>query len=95
VLSVPDDEARKRLARRIMKEGMTVRSAERAAQDGGARRRPRRGAIVDPALSERAVAAAEKITGLSAKVRDGALQIRFEDETRLAELVETLEAVGA
>jgi ParB family transcriptional regulator, chromosome partitioning protein len=95
VLSVPDDEARKRLARRIMKEGMTVRSAERAAQDGGARRRPRRGAIVDPALAERAVAAAEKITGLSAKVRDGALQIRFEDETRLAELVETLEAVGA
>jgi ParB family transcriptional regulator, chromosome partitioning protein len=95
VLSVPDDEARKRLARRIMKEGMTVRSAERAAQDGGARRRPRRGPIVDPALSERAVAAAEKITGLSAKVRDGALQIRFEDETRLAELVETLEAVGA
>jgi ParB family chromosome partitioning protein len=95
VLSVPDDEARKRLARRIMKEGMTVRSAERAAQDGGARRRPRRGTMVDPALAERAVTAAEKITGLSAKVRDGALQIRFEDETRLAELVETLEAVAA
>src|SRR4029453_3310835 len=94
VLSVPDDEARKRLARRIMKEGMTVRSAERAAQDGGARRRPRRGTMVDPVLAERAVTAAEKITGLSAKVRDGALQIRFEDETRLAELVELLEAVA-
>src|SRR5262249_46899165 len=35
VLSLPDDDARRRLARRIATEGMTVRAAERAAQDGG------------------------------------------------------------
>jgi ParB family transcriptional regulator, chromosome partitioning protein len=95
VLSVPDDEARRRLARRIMKEGMTVRSAERAAQDGGARRRHRRPRSVDPALADRAKAAAERLTGLPVRVSDGSLQIRFENETELAELVETLEAVTA
>ncbi len=42
VLSLQDDDARRRLARRIVKEGMTVRSAERAAQEGGAKRRPRK-----------------------------------------------------
>jgi ParB family transcriptional regulator, chromosome partitioning protein len=93
VLSIPDDEGRKRLARRIMKEGMTVRSAERAAQDGGARRRPRRTQAFDPALSERATKAMERLTGLPARVKAGALEIRLEDETKLAELVETLESV--
>jgi ParB family transcriptional regulator, chromosome partitioning protein len=95
VLSVPDDEARKRLARRIMKDGMTVRSAERAAQNGGARRRPRRRRNFDPALAERAEKAASSLTGLPAKVRDGSLHVAFEDETRLAELVEALEAAVA
>jgi ParB family chromosome partitioning protein len=94
VLSVPDDDARSRLARRIMKEGMTVRGAERAAQDGGARRRPRRSGFVDSALADRAKKAAERLTGLSARVTNGALQIRFEDETQLAELVESLEAAS-
>ena len=41
VLALPDDEARIRLARRIARDGMTVRAAEQAARDGGARRRPR------------------------------------------------------
>jgi len=95
VLSVPDDEARRRLARRIMKEGMTVRSAERAAQDGGARRKPRRARLVDPALADRARKAAERLTGLKTRVSDGALHVRFEDETELAELVETLETATA
>jgi ParB family transcriptional regulator, chromosome partitioning protein len=94
VLSLPDDDARRRLARRIAKEGMTVRAAERAAQDGGAKRRPRRKLTVDPALADRAAAAATRLTGFPARVGDGALQIRFEDETRLAELVEALEAVA-
>ncbi len=94
VLSLPDDDARRRLARRIATEGMTVRSAERAAQDGGARRRPRRNVAVDPALSDRAAAAATRLTGLPARVAGGVLHVRFEDETRLAELVEALEAVA-
>jgi ParB family chromosome partitioning protein len=95
VLSVPDDEARKRLARRIMKDGMTVRSAERAAQDGGARRRPRRKHLLDPAMAERAAKAAAKLTGLPARVKPGALEIRIDDETQLAELVEVLERAAA
>jgi ParB family transcriptional regulator, chromosome partitioning protein len=92
VLSLQDDDARRRLARRIVKEGLTVRVAERAAQEGGAKRRPRKIPLVDPALADRARAAAELLTGLPARIADGKLSIRFEDETKLAELVETLEA---
>jgi ParB family chromosome partitioning protein len=94
VLSLPDDDGRRRLARRITKEGMTVRGAERAAQNGGARRRPRRTSAVDPELATRATAAAERLTGLPARVANGVLEIRFGDETKLAELVEVLEAAA-
>jgi ParB family chromosome partitioning protein len=94
VLSLPDDEARRRLARRVVKEGLTVRAAERAAQDGGAKRRPRRTAVVDPALSDRARAAAERITGMPVRVSAGTLQIRFEDDKGLEELAEVLEAIA-
>ena len=92
VLALPDDDARTRLARRVARDGLTVRSTERAARDGGARRRPR-SAPVDPALAERARAAAERITGLPARVAAGKLELHFGDETRLEELVETLEAL--
>ena len=92
VLALPDDEARRRLARRIARDGMTVRAAERAAQEGGAKRRPR-ATPVDPALAERARAAAQRLTGLPARVSAGKLELHFGDETRLAELVETLEAL--
>ena len=94
VLSLPDDEARRRLARRIVKEGLTVRSAERAAQEGGAKRRPRRVSAFDPGLADRAAAAAELLTGLPSRVVNGVLQVRAEDDTRLAELVEVLEAAA-
>jgi ParB family chromosome partitioning protein len=93
VLALPGDDARLRLARKIAREGMTVRAAERAAQDGGARRRSRRPATaVDPALADRARRAAERLTGLPARVVAGRLEIRFGDETQLAELVESLES---
>ena len=39
VLALPDDDARRRLARKITQDGLTVRAAEKAARDGGARRR--------------------------------------------------------
>jgi len=93
VLSLPDDDARKRLARRILKEGLTVRAAERAAHEGGARRRPRKVASVDPALVDRARSVAERLTAMPARISGGTLQIRFEDEKGLAELVEVLEAM--
>jgi ParB family chromosome partitioning protein len=92
VLALPDDEGRVRLARRVVREGMTVRATERAAQEGGARRRPR-ATPVDPALAERARAAAERLTGLPARVAAGKLELHFGDETRLEELVEVLEAL--
>ena len=92
VLALPDDDARTRLARRVARDGLTVRATERAARDGGARRRPR-SAPVDPALAERARAAVERITGLPARVAAGKLELHFGDETRLEELVETLEAL--
>ncbi len=95
VLAVPDHDARRRLAKRIVRDGMSVRAAERAARDGGAARRPRRtGPAVDPALAERAALAAERLTGLRARVVSGRLELAFGSETQLAELVETLEAAA-
>jgi ParB family chromosome partitioning protein len=93
VLALPDHDARKRLATRIVKEGMSVRAAERAAQDGGAARRPRAVTKVDPAMAERARAAAEHVTGFPARVSAGKLEIHFGNEVKLEELVETLEAL--
>jgi ParB family chromosome partitioning protein len=93
VLSLSDDDARKRLAKRIAREGMSVRAAERAAQAGGATRRPRAATRVDPALAERARDAAERLTGLPARVSAGKLEIHFGEEVRLEELVEVLESL--
>jgi ParB family chromosome partitioning protein len=92
ILALPDHDARKALARRAAKTGMSVRQVEQAARDGGAprQRRPRT-APVDPALASRAAAAAEKLTGFHARVSSGKLEIRFGSETELAELVEALE----
>jgi ParB family transcriptional regulator, chromosome partitioning protein len=94
VLALPDHDERKRLAKRIVRDGLSVRAAEKAAQDGGAARRPRSGGPkVDPALAERARAAAERLTGLPARVSAGKLEIHFGEELRLEELVEVLESL--
>ncbi len=93
VLALPDHDARKRLAKRIVREGMSVRAAERAAQDGGAARRPRAATKVDPALAERARDQVERVTGFQARISGGTLQIHFGDEVRLEELVEVLESL--
>ena len=92
VLALPDHDARKKLAKRIVRDGMSVRAAEKAAQDGGAARRPRTSPSVDPALAERARGAAERLTGLPARVSAGKLEIHFGEELRLEELVEVLES---
>ncbi len=94
VLALPDHDARKKLAKRIVRDGMSVRAAEKAAQEGGAARRPRAAtAQVDPALAERARGAAERLTGLPARVSAGRLEIHFGEELRLEELVEVLESL--
>lgn len=94
ILALPDDAARRRLAKRVVADGLSVRAAERSAQEGGARRRPRRTSGLDPHLVERARRAAERLTGKPARVANGTLHVRFADDTGLAELVEALEAVG-
>jgi ParB family chromosome partitioning protein len=91
VLAVPDHDGRRRLARQIVRRGMSVRAAERAARWAGARTKPRRAQRVDPALADRARKAAERATGFPARVASGRLEIAFTDETELAELVEALE----
>ena len=96
VLAVPGNDGRLRLSRQIVRHGLSVRAAERAARWAGARTKPRRqGMLVDPALADRARSAAERLTGLGARVRPGKLEIVFADEHELAELVEVLEAVAA
>jgi ParB family chromosome partitioning protein len=92
VLAVPDQEGRRRLAREIVKTGMSVRAAEQRARWAGARQKPRvKAAPVDPALAARARSAAERLTRLPARVTRGRLEIQFADEYELAELAEALE----
>jgi ParB family transcriptional regulator, chromosome partitioning protein len=92
VLAVPDHDGRRRLAKRIVREGLSVRAAERAARWSGAKtKKPRVASPVDPALAARAREAAERLTGLPARIAGSKLEIGFADETQLAELVEALE----
>jgi len=95
VLAVPDQEGRRRLARQIVRQGLSVRAAERAARWAGAKQKPRaRTAPVDPALAGRAREALRRITGYETHVRGTTLEIDFRDEHGLAELVEALEAAA-
>jgi len=93
VLALRDHDARKKLAKKIVRDGMSVRAAEKAAQEGGAARRPRSASSIDPALAERARGAAERLTGLPARLSAGKLEIHFGEEVRLEELVEVLESL--
>jgi ParB family chromosome partitioning protein len=95
VLAVPDDAERKRLAKRIVSGGLSVRAAERAAQGAGAKRKRRRAtATVDPALASRVETAATRAIGMAAQVANGRLEIPFADETELEELAEALERLA-
>jgi ParB family transcriptional regulator, chromosome partitioning protein len=95
VLAVPDHEGRRRLAREIVRKGMSVRAAERAARWAGAKTKPRRQPVrLDPTLVDRAKVAADRLTGFSCRVTRGKLEIPFAEETELEELVEALEAAA-
>jgi ParB family chromosome partitioning protein len=90
VLAVPDHGERVKFAKRIVQSAMSVRAAERAAAQAGARTKPRRKTSVDPALAARAREAAERLTGFKTRVGKDRLEIPFGDETELEELVESL-----
>ena len=91
VLAAPGSEERRRLARRIVERGLTVRAAERAAREAGARTKPRRASPVDPDLAARARAALERLTGAPVRVGAHRIEVAFADETELAEIAEALE----
>ncbi len=95
VLAVPDNEGRRRLVAKIVRRGLSVRAAERAARWAGAKTKPRKLPKVDPALAERARKAAERATGFTARVAAGRLEIAYGDETELEELAEALERLVA
>ena len=92
VLAVPGHEDRRALARKIVRKGMSVRAAERAARWAGAKTKQRRPSTgLDPAMAARAKAALDRITGFSSKIGTNRLEIPFADEAELEELVEALE----
>jgi ParB family chromosome partitioning protein len=91
VLAVPDQEGRRRLARKIVRQGLSVRAAEREARWSGARTKRKRRPPADPQLAERVRLAAERLTGFPARVSARGLEIAVESEQRLEELAEALE----
>jgi ParB family transcriptional regulator, chromosome partitioning protein len=96
VLAVPDHDERRRLAREIIRRGLSVREAERAARWAGARRKPRRARTpLDPVLADRVRTAAERLTGRTVRLTSSRLEIPFADEVQLSELAETLERAAS
>ena len=96
VLAVPDHEGRRRLAREIVRKGLSVRAAEQRAKWAGAKQKPRvRATPVDPALAERVRSAIAHLTGFHAKVARGRVELVFADEHELEELAEALERASS
>jgi ParB family chromosome partitioning protein len=93
VLAVPDNEGRRRLARKIVRRGLSVRAAEREARWSGAATKRRRRSPADPQLAERVRGAVERLTGFSARVTARGLEIPIESEVQLEELAEVLEGL--
>ena len=94
VLAVPDNEGRRRLARKIVRQGLSVRAAEREARWSGAATKRRRTPPADPQLAERVKVAAERLTGFRVRVSARGLEIPVESEVQLEELAEALEAAA-
>jgi ParB family chromosome partitioning protein len=93
VLAVPDQTERRKLARRIVAQGLSVRAAERAARWSGARTKPRTKTAVDPVLADRIKTALRTLTGRDVRVAPGKVELAYEDEHDLEELAESLERI--
>jgi ParB family transcriptional regulator, chromosome partitioning protein len=93
VLAVPDQGDRRRLARQIVAQGLSVRAAERAARWSGARTKPRTKSPVDPPLAARVRAGLARLTALEVRVAVGKVEIAWDDEHELEALAEALESL--
>ena len=93
VLAVPDQVERRKLARKIVAQGMSVRAAERAARWSGARTKPRTKTAVDPALAARIKQGLQRLTGLEARVAPGKIELAYVDEHDLEDLAEALDRI--
>jgi ParB family chromosome partitioning protein len=91
VLAVPDQAERRKLARRIVAQGLSVRAAEKAARWSGARTKPRKKTPVDPALARRVKDGLQRLTGLETRVATGRVELSYADEHELEELADRLE----
>jgi ParB family chromosome partitioning protein len=91
VLSVPDQADRRRLARKIVAQGLSVRAAERAARWSGARTKPRKKPAVDPFLAKRVRDGLRALTGLDARIAAGKIELHYGDEHDLEDLAARLE----
>jgi ParB family chromosome partitioning protein len=92
VLAVPDHEGRRRLAREILRRGLSVRAAEQRARWSGARTKARgRPPSVDPVLSAQVREGLERLLGRPVRITAARVEIPFADEHDLAELAEALE----
>jgi ParB family chromosome partitioning protein len=94
VLAVPDHDERRKLAKRIVREGLSVRAAERAARWAGAKTKERRVTTVDPELARRVKTAFKRVTGFDAKVGAAGMNVPLDGEVQLEELAEALERLG-
>jgi ParB family transcriptional regulator, chromosome partitioning protein len=94
VLAVPDHDGRRRLAKRIVREGLSVRAAERAARWAGAKTKERRVTSVDPVVAGRIKDSFRLITGFEAKVGAAGLHVPLDGEVQLEELAEALERIA-
>ena len=94
VLAVPDHDARRRLARRIVAEGLSVRAAERAARWAGARTKERQKSSVDPEVAARVKETFRLLTGFDAKVGSAGVHVAIDSAVQLEELAEALERLA-
>lgn len=95
VLAAPGQAERRRLARRVVSEGLSVRATERAARALGARTYRTRPKLVDPEVAERTARAIQRLTGFRPKVTPTRVEIPFADERELEELAEALERLAS
>ena len=91
VLAVPDQTERRKLARRIVAQGLSVRAAERAARWSGARTKPR----TKTPSTRRSRRGSRTASGGSpasrCASRPGKVELAYDDEHDLEELAEALE----